>query len=358
MHNYYIDFLKSFKAFIANAFPDINHYQFNYSDKSYLSYKLYKNHITEFPSCHINLSSIKINDDTNHAFFRSIYNQFNENTIQHIANNNTKQESVLLDFKWVNLFIDVKINLDNPADIFNYNNIILSTLPQNYMFYDYTYNAYIELDSVSTNWEPTDDVENVVYRAIDGTIKKYALYSNQPIFKVLNHDKQKTVEGSVDNAGDGVNISFDIQLKVPNIIGKNSIDTNRIDGIQIIINTSDHDTNLPILIDMNNDIYSSNKNKASKIISLSKKDFSEDKSEVLLTQGTKDLLYGKSAAIYIVDDSSKPASDVTILYFELGYFEKDSLIDKNSIVLNPQYKQELKDIVLNEFSFIEIITFN
>ena len=118
MIGFYVDFLKSFKALIARVFPNINHYQFNYGDKSYLNYKLYKNHVTEFPNCHINLTDMRITDDVNHAFFRSISNHFNDLTTQHICNNNTAQESVLLDFKWVNIQIDVRINVETAAEVF------------------------------------------------------------------------------------------------------------------------------------------------------------------------------------------------------------------------------------------------
>jgi hypothetical protein len=104
------------------------------------------------------------------------------------------------------------------------------------MFYDYKYNAYIDLESVSKNWQVTDNLENVVYKAVDGEAKKYALYKNEPIFKITNTSTQKTVDGSVNNLGDGINISFDVQLKVPNVIGKNTSGGNKIKGIEIIIN--------------------------------------------------------------------------------------------------------------------------
>ena len=108
------------------------------------------------------------------------------------------------------------------------------------MFYDYKYNAYIDLEDVSKNWEVTDVLENVVYRAVDGNVKKYALYSNEPIFKITNTSINKTVEGSVQNVGDGLTISFDVQLKVPNIIGKNKDTSRALEGIEIILNTGDY----------------------------------------------------------------------------------------------------------------------
>lgn len=356
MVNYYVDFLKSFKAFVAKRFPDINHYQFNYSDKSYLVYKLYKKHVTEFPNCHINLTDIRINDDVNRAFFRAIANKFNDNTTQHICNNNTKQESVLLDFKWVNIQIDVKINVETGAEVFNYNHVLISNFPQNYMFYDYKYNAYIDLEDVSKNWEVTDVLENVVYRAVDGNVKKYALYSNEPIFKITNTSINKTVEGSVQNVGDGLTISFDVQLKVPNIIGKNKDTSRALEGIEIILNTGDY-TDMPILIDMNNNVYSDNRNKASKIISLLKTEVDQTNGQIILNDRIRELLYDRHVAMFIVDDSTAPAKDVTTLWFELGFFAKDSLKDKTFIQLNDQYKNELLNINVSELSFMEILTF-
>lgn len=357
MHNYYIDFLKSFKSFVAKRFPNINHYQFNIADKSYLNYKLYKKHVHEFPNCHINLNDIRITDDTNHAFFRMIANKFNDDTTQHICNNNSRQESILLDFKWVNLQLDVKINVETAAEVFNYNNVIISNFPQNYMFYDYKYNAYIDLEDVSKEWEVTDDLENVVYKASDGEVKKYALYSNEPIFKITNSTLQKSVEGSVNNLGDGITVSFDIQLKVPNIIGKAGSGGNKIEGIEITINSGNYDDSMPILIDMNNGSYSDNRGKASKIISLIKSDIDQTNGQIILNDRIRELLYDRKAAIYIVDDVTAPAKMLNTLWFELGFFEKDSLKDKTFIQLNQQYKNELLNINLSELSFMEILTF-
>ena len=356
MVNYYVDFLKSFKAFIAKVFPNINHYQFNYSDKSYLVYKMYKKHVTEFPNCHINLMDIRITDDVNRAFFRAIANKFNDNTTQHICNNNTLQESVLLDFKWVNLQIDVRINVETGAEIFNYNNMLLSCFPQNYMFYDYKYNAYIDLEDVSTNWKVTDDLENVVYRAVDGNVKKYALYKNEPIFKITNSSINKTVEGSVQNVGDGITISFDVQLKVPNIIGKNNGGGNTVQGIEIILNMEEY-ADMPILIDMNNNVYSDNRDKACKIISLLKSDIDQTNGQIILNNRIRELLYDRHVAMYIVDDSTAPTKDINTLWFELGYIERDSLKDKTFIQLNDHYKNELLNINVSELSFIELLTF-
>lgn len=354
---YYIDFLKSFKTLIARVFPNINHYQFNYADKSYLNYKLYKNHVTEFPNCHINLTDMRINDDVNHAFFRSISNQFNDLTTQHICNNNTTQESVLLDFKWVNIQIDVRINVETAAEVLNYMNMVLSCFPQNYMFYDYKYNAYIDLEAVSKNWQVTDELENVVYKAVDGEAKKYALYKNEPIFKITNTSTQKTVDGSVNNLGDGINISFDVQLKVPNVIGKNTSGGNKIKGIEIIINAGAFDQSMPILIDMNNDIYSDNRNKASKIISLVKSDIDQTNGRIILNDRIRELLNDRYVSLYILDDTTAPGSELTTLWFELGFIQKDSLKNIDYIQLNNQYKNELLNIQLSELSFMELLTF-
>ena len=357
MHNFYIDFLKSFKTFVAKRFPNINHYQFNYADKSYLNYKLYKNHVTEFPNCHINLNDIRINDDVNHAFFRMISNKFNDETTQHICNNNTTHDSILLDFKWVNLQLDVKINVETAAEVFNYNNMILSCFPQNYMFYDYKYNAYIDLEDVSKDWSTTDNTENVVLKVVDGEVKKYALYSNEPIFKITNTTIQKSVDGSVVNIGDGVTMSFDIQLKVPNIIGKANTVGTKIEGIEIVINTSEYDRSLPILIDMNKDIYADNRGKASKIISITQSDIDQTNGQIILNTRIKELMYNRKCAVYIVDDTTAPAKDINILWFELGLFTEADLKDKLFIQLNDQYKDELLNSTLSELSYMEILTF-
>ena len=256
----------------------------------------------------------------------------------------------------MNIQIDVKINVETGAEVFNYNHVLISNFPQNYMFYDYKYNAYIDLEDVSKNWEVTDVLENVVYRAVDGNVKKYALYSNEPIFKIINTSINKTVEGSVQNVGDGLTISFDVQLKVPNIIGKNKDTSRALEGIEIILNTGDY-TDMPILIDMNNNVYSDNRNKASKIISLLKTEVDQTNGQIILNDRIRELLYDRHVAMFIVDDSTAPAKDVTTLWFELGFFAKDSLKDKTFIQLNDQYKNELLNINVSELSFMEILTF-
>ena len=101
IHNYYYDFLKSFKRFISDVYPNINNFQFNYSDTTYLNYALYDKNVLEFPICHINIENIQTED--NHHVIRgrklNALNHAEGNLLQHICNNNTLEESILLDFR-------------------------------------------------------------------------------------------------------------------------------------------------------------------------------------------------------------------------------------------------------------------
>jgi len=357
IHNFFLDFLKSFKTFISGRFPEINHFQFNYSDKGYLNYKLYKEHVIEFPHCHINLSDIRIGEDSNHSFFRKTGSLFNDNTLQHVCNNETREESVLLDFKWVTLMIDVKINTNSPIDTFNYINQVLSTFPQNYMFYDYIYNAYVSLDQVAQEWDINDVTDNVVYRAVDGEVKPYALYQNEPIFKVTSHSisKQK------DTNSDGVSLSFEVQLNIPNIIGIASKTISKeLSGIEIVLNTTGFNESLPILIDLDNNIYSNLQNKVEKIISLDDIDLDLINNKVKIKSILKDIMIDKNLGVYMIDDST--LKDPNVIFIEMGHYslqELDSfIVDDNIELLIPEGNQsEFAEFNLTSLSFIEIIVF-
>ena len=141
MYNYYLDYLKSFKAFIGQNFPQIKHYQFNYADKAYLNYKLYSEHVKEYPMCMVNITDITTDD--NKAFFRHIGNKYNIDTAQLLASNHTTRDSVIMDFKWVTIQTQVRINLYSVADLLDYHNQLISAFPKAFMFYSYKYNAYI-----------------------------------------------------------------------------------------------------------------------------------------------------------------------------------------------------------------------
>lgn len=265
MYTYYFDFLKSFKKFLTSTFPDIKHYQFNYADKAFLNYKLYQQHVQEFPMCMINLTDISVED--NRDFFRYIGAQFSQTTIQPIATNHTKKDSILMDFKWVTLTVDIKINLKSKADLLEYHNLAISNFPKNMMFYSYKYYALIKVNDYINGWEVTDDTEGLQYRSVNSDIEGFAQYEIEPIFKVNGITKNGTID-----QGTSLDVQVEIRLKVPNVIGNKTLDDRIVKGIQILGNVITGSNEIPILIDMNNDIYSDRTSKCKREYIIQKDD--------------------------------------------------------------------------------------
>jgi hypothetical protein len=74
------------------------------------------------------------------------------------------------------------------------------------------------------------------------------------------------------------------------------------------------------------------------------------------TEKTFDWLVSDVGGFYRLDIYI-PKLNLTTLWFELGFIQKDSLKNIDYIQLNEQYKNELLNIQLSELSFIEILTF-
>lgn len=345
MHNFYLDFLKSFKKFMASTFPDIEHYQFNYSDKSFLNYKLYQEHVKEFPMCHISLTDIRVDD--NRAFFRQIGQAFCEDTLQPLCANHTKMSSVIMDFKWVILTMQVKINLNSPSDLFNYHNTALSTFPKNMMFYSYDYGSYIDVNKQVQDWDIDDETEGLYYRANDQDIKGFALYYNSPIFKINSMTKNKQIDGESN-----LDLDIEVQLKVPNVIGTKTIKNQIIDGIQIIINQTGY-SDLPILIDLNNDIYSDRRKKMKRMYILEKSDFDIETNTLKLPISLLPALTNVNIGVYQVSDSTLDVP--TIFWHEQGLLT-DANIFPDRIEI--QLTDELINFNFSPFSVLELLIFS
>ncbi len=363
VHNYYLDFLKSFKKLVSDSYPDINNYQFNYSSSTYLNYQLYKKHTHEFPLCHINLMNIQVEDVE--SIKRLNTNTFN--TTFHLCNNDTKQESVYIDFKFVTLQLNVKINIGSTVDIFNYLNIAQDRFPLNFMFYDYKYTSFINLSGIADNWEVDDETENVYYRSVQGHSEMYATYETEPVIKINSLTSSKQVELKSQD-GNFVELDMEVRLKVPRMLMKNELGNNELRGIEIVINTNSYSETMPILIDMNNNTYSDLQDKALKVFIIPK-----DKLELHATDGNfiyidseyRVNLEDTKLAAYLVDDSCQ--ADPTVLFIELGNFE--DILTNEIVIDNETYlqidinktkldKQQLDDFNIGELGIVELITFN
>jgi len=317
MHNYYLDFLKSLKRYIGSVFPEIEHYQFNYADYAFLNYKLYEEHVKEYPMCMINLTDITTED--NHAFMRFIGNKHSVDTAQLLANNHTKKDSIVMDFKWVTMQVQIKINLNSVADLFNCHNVLISEFPKNFMFYSYKYNALINVDDVTKSWDVSDETEGLVYRTIEQSIEAFCTYNIEPIFRVNSIVKNKIINDDIS-----LDVNLEIKLKVPNKIGNLTLDDRILNGIQIVMSGAEGTTDsLPILIDMDNDLFSDRQMKLSRSYIIDKLLFNTEENSLDLPYNLYDII-DKHVGVYMVDDSTLNVPSV--LWTELFLTDSDTYV--------------------------------
>ena len=302
--------------------------------------------------CIINLTDITTDD--NKAFFRYIGMQHSRDITQVVASNHTKKDSILIDFKWVTMQVQMKINLYGTADILNYHNQLISAFPKNMMFYSYKYNAYIQVNDYIQGWDVSDDTEGLYYRSTQQTVEGFALYTIEPIFRITNITKNKVVDGETN-----LDISMEIRLKVPNLIGNVSINNRIINGIQIVMNKT-NDKDLPILIDMNNDIYSDRQNKLKRSYLLKETDFDKKNRLLILKKDNYQNVDNRPVAIYMVEDST--VSDPRIEYFEIPVVTSDYIIqieESGEMVDYYQFpiKTNLLSFQFSAFSNIQLLVF-
>ncbi len=344
MYNYYLDYLKSFKRFIASTFPEIKHYQFNYADKAFLNYKLYQEHVKPYPMCIITLTDITTDD--NKDFFRYIGMKYSKDTAQLLASNHTKQDSVIMDFKWVTIQTQVRINLSSLADLLSYHNQVISAFPKSFMFYSYKYNAYIPIDEYTHSWESIDDTEGVYYRTHEQQIQAFSRYSIEPIFRVNSVVKNKVIGDDTS-----LDINLEVRLKVPNYVGTKTIDNRILNGIQVVINDQDLTGDLPILIDMDNDIFSDRQKKLQRGYIIDKTNFDTVANQAVFNINDYDLL-DKNVGVYMVDDST--LNDPKVFWTE-KFVNNDNIVDDNFII---DLTDSLADFQFSELSNLQLLVFN
>ena len=344
MYNYYLDYLISFKRFIASNFPEIKHYQFNYADKAFLNYKLYQEHVKEYPMCIITLTDITTDD--NKDFFRYIGMKYSKETVQLLASNHTKQDSVIMDFKWVTIQTQVRINLTSLADLLSYHNQLISAFPKSFMFYSYKYNAYIPIDEYTKTWESTDDTEGLYYRTEEQKIQAFARYSIEPIFRVNSVVKNKIIGDDTS-----LDINLEVRLKVPNYVGTKTVDNRLLNGIQVVINDQALAGDLPILIDMDNDIFSDRRLKLQRGYIINKTHFSITENQAKFKIDDYDLI-DKNVGVYMVDDST--LNDPKVFWTE-KFINIDNIIDGYYVI---DLVDDLVDFQFSELSNLQLLIFN
>lgn len=283
IHNYYVDFLKSFKKFISNTYGDatesivdgvptvggIKHFEFNYASKSLLHYKLYKHINFEYPTCVINITDIQSMDNSFASRFNG--NVFTSEIAQTVAWNKISGEAIKVDFKWATLLMNIRINFETGADVLNYYDRLMH-LPSNFMFYSYKYGSFLDVSHLIENGVGNPDDFEELYLKMEptsSTLKYWAYYETEPLFKVNN--KQKNIVN--DNNEFYINLDMEVQLKIPSVVGNILHQKQLVKNLEIVIaNTFNIDN--PILIDTN-EIYIDNKNKLNKVFVLDINDFEQ-----------------------------------------------------------------------------------
>lgn len=338
IHSYYIEYLKSFRSFISGHFPSISHFQFNYSDQSILSYDLYNQTVYEFPTCTINMTDIRVDD--NAAYFRQIANAYTDDTIQVLCNNYTTNNSVVMDFKWVTIQMQVKIVTNSPIDLINFHNYFLTMFPKNFYFYAYQYNSFINIDPAVSSWDKSDDTEGLYYKMEYNQLHGYSLYSVSPLMKINDVTKNKGIDGE-----SSIYVDVEVYMKAPNMVGTSTFNNKIVNGIQIVLNDM-NDSKLPILIDMDDNIYNDIKTK--NIILLSRDSINVPSKTLLIPEELKESLINNHLALYLRDDVTLEPCNIRTEFIQLDYYTGSDTI---------KFTYDLSTFNFNSNSLIELYVF-
>lgn len=305
MHNYYDEFLRSFKSFIAKVTNDsITYYEFDYGSKTIDMQRMMNDESFEYPTCIIEMNDSQLVDNVGPIARNAMMNVNPSNHNMIIAENLTKYNAILLDKRWISINMTVTINLEDSAALLNYYDLFISQLPFNFTFYDYSYYSYIDVTPLVQGWDlENDSVENIFVRR-DPTgyqDKYYAMIVTKPLIELTGITKNQDKE----NQTHSLTLSFENMLEVPNIVrGKGYQD---IKSISVVIDTQNA-MEFPILIDIPDNILT-NKNIEKGII-MSPQDFHvspSDERKYLEVKTDVDI-EAFELALWVVEDSTDVSS--------------------------------------------------
>ncbi len=283
IQNVYGDFLRSFKVFLDRITRNtLNKIEWNYGSKTLEYHYMFNGHEThEFPIALIDIQDIQPVDSVGPIARNPNLNpQFSTHNVE-IAHNSTKQHTVILDKRWVNLLFTVTINTEDVAMLLNYHDLIIGNLPLNFMFYDYKYYSYIEVTEFIYGWDFENDTIENVFTMLDPTYRyepdkhysqsKEDFFTTEPRNRSAGRDAYTDLEGrryfsmvefqpiikltSVTKQTDkeqmkhSLVLNFEAQIEIPNLLmGHQGYD---IESIEIVIDTvSRNHQKYPILIDI------------------------------------------------------------------------------------------------------------
>jgi len=354
-HNFYSDFLRSFKKFIGKVTNEtITKYEFNYGSKTVDFDRMMKDESFEYPTCIIELNDTVLIDNVSPIARNA---NMNVNPSMHnfiIAENLNRNQGILLDKRWINLQLNIILNLEDASSLINYYDLFISQLPYNFSFYDYKYISYIDITPFAKDWDITSENVFNVFVMPDPTNDRnnyYAMVENQPIIEMNSVTKNQDKESGMHQ----LNINFDVMIELPNLLrGKNF---QEIRGISIVIDSSGRET--PILIDVPDNLLS-NKNVDRGIV-LDKSCFhlGQDGEDGYLEIQTDVDLSAFKLSLWAVEDTTSNSSKRFFIPIN-----ENTKIDKDNNTNTSNYKIYLSEIDWfldfnfdNKFGFYNLILF-
>lgn len=305
MHNYYSEFLKSFKAFIGKVTNDsITYYEFDYGSKTIDFYKLIQDESFEYPTCIIEMQDAQLVDGVGPIARNAMMNINPSNHNMVIAENFTKPNIIMMDKRWVNITFSVSINLEDSASLLNYHDLFISQLPFNFTFYDYSYISFIDVTPLVQGWDfDNDDISNIFVRKdpTSARNKYYAMVDNKPLLELTSITKQNDKDGM----GHQLNMTFETMIEIPNLLRSKSYQ--EVKSISVIIDTVGQQ-DYPILIDIPDNILT-NKNIEKGIILKSQAfhlGINDERSYLEINSNVDITSY--ELALWVVEDSTRAAS--------------------------------------------------
>ena len=292
-HNYYVDFLKAFNAFIQKVFyqKPIQKIEYNIGSKTLLKHKLYNNENYEYPNAIIDLQDIRIAEGVS-SISRNAYGLIPSLETSVPAINYTKMEKIVVDTQRYLLNFNIQINVESNADLFNFYHALTNSMPLNFTFVDFKYYYFVNITDIVSNWDfENEDVNNII-KMPDPTerdkIKYFTAIPVQPQLEI------ESINRNEDKENNRYYITFNVlaATQIPTQIYGTGHDLIK----RIIINIDFNDpTQYPILLDIDENNYKRVKNS----IKLNR-DFFEP--------------------IYLIKDSNNPQDETEEVYKEeIGY---------------------------------------
>jgi hypothetical protein len=343
---------------MSRLFGDVvTRYNFNYSSMNIQSWKLQQKTDYELPTVDINFVGLRNQD--NGSVLRGTRGIMNPSTFIECAYNKTQHEILGIDYRAVVLNVSTQMVCETPAQVLNYHDIMMSSMPENLYFYDYKYSGFISVNGIIDEWDlETDDIENI-YLKMDEYKSEFIpniRYWCEPLFKMTSLTKNIDQQSSRYT----LDASFEITIHVPDTIGLTSdISRTGIESIEITVSPNSFNTTIPIMIDMNNNIYSDNVGKISQSIALLEDDFDFENNLLKLPEFMKSLFSNKYIAIYANEDST--SSSPKQIFVDLGFSVDVDVIDG---YINIEFTDTQKEFdIIKSFNFnnltnLMLITFN